>query len=72
MTDGDTNEKDINWQNVIIGIVLFLLSSSVVSGRKLFFKIPMGPMIMSITSLASGIFATLILHNALNLDVLPF
>lgn len=61
---------EIDWQKVIIGIVLFLLSSFVSAGTKYLPKIPI---LLSITSLAtcgSCIAATITIDDGLNTGVI--
>ena len=61
--------KEIDWQQVIIGIVLFVLSSSTSAGMKYLPKIPVLMIIVSLASFGSCIAATITLDNGLNMGV---
>ena len=61
--------KEIDWQQVIIGIVLFVLSSSTSAGMKYLPKIPVLMIIVSLASFGSCIAATIALDNGLKTGV---
>ena len=61
--------KEIDWQQVIIGIVLFVLSSSTSAGMKYLPKIPVLMIIVSLASFGSCIAATITLDSGLKTGV---
>lgn len=64
-------KKDINWNYVIIAILLLIISSFLTVCRRMFMAIPMGSLVASVASMASCITATLLFENALHLNILP-
>lgn len=65
----DEENKEINWTNVIIAIILFVLSSSTAGGMKYLKRIPIALLVGTVASLISLSVGVILILNALNIDI---